>query len=136
MLQFVCTLPYQLRVAISSIEPFFWLDIASRQWTISASASFAAVVSAVEALTEGNGPGATRRFIDFFDTYSPGAVLEQRRRAMYRLRSAILHGSKLMELDEVLAFGLRPGDWAERDLQTDLWQLTNSAVRNWLKSPG
>jgi hypothetical protein len=50
----------------------FWLDIASRQWTISASASFAALVSAIEALTEGRGPGTTRRFTGFFDTYPTG----------------------------------------------------------------
>src|SRR5439155_15166680 len=70
----------------------FWLDMASRQWnrTSSASASFAAFVSAVEALTDRGVshqfkcpvcgeraqhevPGATRRFKDFLEVYAPGA---------------------------------------------------------------
>jgi hypothetical protein len=42
----------------------FWLDIAARQWSLSASASFAAVVSAIEALTEERGA------IHEFDCYA------------------------------------------------------------------
>jgi hypothetical protein len=69
----------------------FWMDMASRQWDISVSVSFAALVSAIESLTERGDrhqfdcpacgeraehevPGVIRRFKDFFNTYAPGAA--------------------------------------------------------------
>ena len=130
----------------------FWLDMTSRQWNISASASFAAFVSATEALTERGlahqftcpvcgghtqheVPGATRRFKDFLETYAPGAALAARRDEMYALRSGILHGSKLIEMDYALAFGWDPPWWNQRELLWDLSSLTRIALRNWLKNP-
>jgi hypothetical protein len=130
----------------------FWLDMASRQWNTSVSASFASLVSAIESLTErGNRhrfqcstcgessqhevPGATQRFRDFLGAYAPGATLAGRRNEMYRLRSDILHGSKLMRLDQDLALGLDPLEWGEGELHDELWGLTQIAVRNWLKNP-
>jgi hypothetical protein len=65
----------------------FWLDMASRQWNISMSASFAALVSAVESLINTRGPGSTKRFRDFFERYAPGASLATRRIQMYDLRN-------------------------------------------------
>jgi hypothetical protein len=90
----------------------FWLDVSSRQFTMSVSAAFAALVSAIETLTERGDPhyfdcpvcgkqtqhevrGATRRFKDLIDTYAPG-VGTGRRSEMYQLRSGVLHGSKLV----------------------------------------
>lgn len=130
----------------------FWIDMASRQWNISVSASFAALVSAIESLTQHGDihqfkcpicrkptqhevPGATRRFKDFFDTYAPGAALAKRRDEMYSLRSGILHGSQLMQLDQDLAFGWDPPYWNESELHRELWGLMRVAVRNWLKGP-
>jgi hypothetical protein len=113
----------------------FWMDVASRQWTISVSASFASLVSAVEALTRGSGPGATERFRSFFETFAPGAIVMDRRSKMYRLRSDILHGSELMQLDQDLAFGFDPSDFKENELQRELWSITRIALRNWLKNP-
>jgi len=130
----------------------FWMDMASRQWTISVSSSFASLVSAVESLTdrgnihrvyceECNGqcqhevPGATERFRAFFEKYAPGAALRSRRSKMYSLRSGILHGSELMQLDQDLAFGWDPPWWNERELHEELWGLTRVALRNWLKNP-
>ncbi len=130
----------------------FWMDMASRQWNISVSASFAALVSAIESLTERGAihqfkcptcgkptqhevPGATRRFKDFFDTYASGAAMAKRRADMYSLRSGILHGSKLMQLDQDLAFGWDPPWWNEHELHAELWGLTRFGLRNWLKNP-
>ena len=130
----------------------YWLDLASRQWNISMSASFAALVSAIESLTERGDvhgfecpvcakptqhevPGATRRFKEFLDTHAPGASLAKRRDAMYSLRSGILHGSELMQLDQDRGFGLDPPWWNERELNDELWGLTRVALRNWLKNP-
>ena len=125
--------------------------MASRQWTISVSGTFAAYVSAIEALTERgvahhfncpvcNGqtqhevPGATSRFRDFIDTYAPGTNLAGRRDKMYALRSGILHGSKLIELDYALAFGWDPSWLNQRDLIWELSSVTRIALRNWLRS--
>ena len=130
----------------------FWMDMASRQWTISISSSFASLVSAVESLTdrgvvhrvyceECKGdcqhevPGATERFRTFFERYAPGGAVRSRRSKMYSLRSGILHGSELMQLDQDLAFGWDPPWWDERELHEDLWGLTRVALRNWLKDP-
>jgi hypothetical protein len=129
----------------------FWIDMASRQWNISVSASFAALVSAIESLTERGEvhrikcpacgkptqhevPGATRRFVDFFDNYAPDAAMAKRRNDMYALRSGILHGSDLMQVDQDFAYGLAPPWWNEHELLDDLWGLTRVALRNWLKS--
>jgi len=130
----------------------FWMDMASRQWTISVSASFAALVSAIESLT-GRGethpfkcpicsndtqhevPGATRRFKDFFDTYASASTLAKKRSDMYSLRSGILHGSQLMQLDQDLALGWDPPWWNEHELHEELWGLSRIALRNWLKNP-
>jgi Apea-like HEPN len=113
----------------------FWLDIAARQWTISMSASFASLVTAIEALTHGSGPGATERFRSFFETFAPGATVRERGSKMYRLRSDILHGSDLMQMDQDLAFGWDPPGSNEGDLHRELWSITSLALRNWLKNP-
>jgi|tagenome__1003787_1003787.scaffolds.fasta_scaffold20986668_4 hypothetical protein len=130
----------------------FWFDLASRQWTMSVSASFASLVTAIESLT-GRGtqhrvfceqcqsvwlhevPGATKRFWSFVETYAPGAALLKARKRMYDLRSGISHGSKLMQMDEDLGFGWGPPDHDEQQLQTELWSITRLALRNWLKTP-
>ena len=130
----------------------FWIDVASRQWSISFSASFAALVSAIKSLT-GRGdvhqfecpichrptqhevPGAVRRFKDFFDTYASGGALAKQRDDMYSLRSGILHGGNLMQFDLQLDFGWDPPAWNERELHQELWGLTRVALRNWLKNP-
>jgi hypothetical protein len=129
----------------------FWLDMAARQWDISVSAAFAAYVSAIEALTERGDihhfscpecggrtqhevPGATQRFRDFIEAHASGEVLAGRRSEMYDLRSGILHGSKLIEVDYGLAFGWDPPWWNQRELIWDLSSVTRIALRNWLRS--
>jgi hypothetical protein len=130
----------------------FWMDKASRQWTISVSSSFASLVSAVESLTDRGTshpvycdkckdnrdhevPGATERFRAFFEKYAPGTSLRKRRSDMYSLRSGILHGSDLMQLDQDLDFGWAPPWWNEFELHSELWSLTRIGLRNWLKNP-
>jgi hypothetical protein len=130
----------------------FWMGVASGQWSVSVSSSFASLVSAVESLTdrgtthrvyckecervrEHEEPGATETFRAFFDNYAPGAALRARRSKMYALRSDILHGSSLMHLDQDLRFGWDPPEWNERELHRELWGLTRVALRNWLRNP-
>jgi hypothetical protein len=113
----------------------FWMDMASRQWTVSLSASFASLAIAVESLAERSSLGAAARFRNFIERYAPGASLENRRREMYALRSDILHGSGLMEMDQDADFGWAPPEQKEKDLLGELWGLTRIAIRNWLKNP-
>jgi len=112
----------------------FWMDMASRQWTVSLSASFASRVIAIESLAERGSLRAGARFRDFIERYAPGASLENRRREMYALRSDILHGSGLMEMDQDAHFGWAPPEQKEMDLMDELWGLTRIAMRNWLRN--
>ena len=112
----------------------FWIETASRQWTVSFSASFASLAIAVEALGE-RALYPTARFTNFIEKYAPGASLEKRRKEMYALRSEILHGSGLMQMDQDAPFGWAPPQQTEKDLMDELWGLARIAVRNWLKKP-
>lgn len=112
----------------------FWMDMASRQWTVSFSASFASLAIAVEALGERD-LRPTDRFRNFIEEYAPGASLANRRKEMYALRSDILHGSGLMEMDQDADFGWAPPEQNEKDLVDELWGLTRIAMRNWIKNP-
>jgi hypothetical protein len=112
----------------------FWMDMASRQWTVSFSASFASLVIAIESLGE-RSLRPTKRFSTFIERYAPDAKLEDRREKMYALRNDILHGSGLMEMDRDAHFGWAPPEQKEKDLMDELWGLTRIAMRNWLKNP-
>jgi len=130
----------------------FWMGLMSRQWTDSISASFAALVSAMEALTERGTthhftcpkcggpcqhevPGATENFRTFLETHAPGASFRKRRNEMYNMRSRILHGAELMKLDQDPAFilGWDPITENELDLVRELSSVARIAARNWLK---
>jgi hypothetical protein len=112
----------------------FWMDMASRQWTDSSSASFASLVIAIESLAERN-CRPTARFYNFIERYTPDSNPD-RRKKMYALRSEILHGSGLMEMDQNTLFGSwAPPELTEEDLMTQLSTLTRIAVRNWIKNP-
>jgi hypothetical protein len=130
----------------------YWLSMARRQWEDSMSAAYASLVSAAEALTEESSkhnvyceeckknrshdvPGATEKFRSFFERYAPGGPLKERRSKMYALRSKILHGSDLMQLDQGLAFGWDPPWLQQQEMNTELWTLMRIAARNWLREP-
>ena len=130
----------------------FWMEMASRQWDTSVSVSFAALVSAIESLTERGDrhqfncpschkptehevPGATEKFRAILERYTPGDTLKSQRNKMYTLRSRILHGRELMQLDQDFYSGWDPPGWNERELNNELWSLTRIALRNWLKNP-
>ena len=112
----------------------FWMDMASRQWTVSLSASFASLAIAIEALGERK-LAPTKRFSTFIEQYAPNASLATRLRKMYDLRSDILHGSGLMEMDQDAHFGWAPPEEKEEGLLRELWEITRVAMRNWLKNP-
>jgi hypothetical protein len=122
-----------------------WWDRKDRFWSLSQSASYGALVMAVEALIDeptGHGscptchrslaPGPTKLFRDFLETYAPGGVMAQARAGMYGVRSAISHGGRLMGNDLDVEWGLNPARIMERDLHGDLWRLVRVALVNWL----
>lgn len=125
-----------MRLSKANREKFciagFWMDMASRQWTVSLSASFTSLAIAIESLGE-RSLTPTKRFSTFIERYAPGASLENRRRKMYDLRSDILHGSGLMQMDQDAHFGWTPPEQNEKDLMDELWGLTRIAMRNWLR---
>jgi hypothetical protein len=112
----------------------FWMNMASRQWTLSLSAVFASLAIAVETLGDKN-EKPTKRFRDFIEKYVPGASLEQRRNEMYALRSEILHGDAVFQMDLDADFGWSPAEQIDKDLLEELWGLTRMAIRNWLRNP-
>jgi hypothetical protein len=129
-----------------------WLDLASEQWTTSMSASFASLVSAVEALVvrgvthtahcrqcgtehSHDSPSVGALFQGFFERYAPGKSFQDQRDEMYSLRSGILHGGKLIAFDEGLAMGWDPPWRRQNDLHGELWSLTRIALRNYLRDP-
>jgi hypothetical protein len=126
----------------------FWLDISSANWETSVSVSFAALVSAMEALAERGEShsfdcpvckqrgthepvGATRRFRELLKGHSTKRTLDR----MYGLRSDILHGADLMLIDQGRDFGWDPPTTEEMDMVRELWSAARAAMREWLRSP-
>ncbi len=81
-------------------------------------------------------PGATERFRAFFEKFAPGAAQRKRRNEMYAVRSGIVHGSDLMQIDQGRDFGWDPPGFNELALHRELWAVTRIALRNWLRNPG
>lgn len=112
----------------------FWMYMASRQSTVSFSASFTSLAIAIEALGD-RSMRPTKRFSTFIEQYAPGASLKAGREMMYAMRSDILHGSGLMEMDQDAYFGWAPPEEKKVGLLRELWGLTQIAIRNWLQNP-
>jgi hypothetical protein len=71
--------------------------------------------------------GRRRPVFDFFEKYAPNTGLRDRRSKIYQMRSKIVHGSDLMQLDQGRAFGWIPAWWNERENHEELWNLTRIA---------
>jgi len=68
--------------------------------------------------------------------YAPDASLAKDRDRMYKLRSNILHGSDLLEIDQIVPIQWwTPTGFKEDELYNGMWRVTRTALRNWLKSP-
>ena len=131
----------------------YWFDVAQRTYSLSTSVSFAALVSSIEALTDrGNAhtiacpecgqtmthetPGATKRFQEVVERHAGGASTKNSRDLIYRLRSNVLHGSALMQVDQLKYVGWDPPEWNEFTIHRHLWDLTSRVVRGWLAEIG
>lgn len=130
----------------------YWLNHAHLVWNLSRSATYMAVIQAVEALRpplptglpcpncgRPEGPGPTEQFVQFMDTYVPRQQdeAEQERRNLYRLRSAIAHGGKLLGLDTDPGLGgFYPRPISERSSADLAMRIARMAGVNWLLQAG
>ena len=123
-----------------------WFFTANAIWQDSASAAFISTIAALESLiprpTPGpkcpdcgrdTGPGPTRLFRTFLDTYVPSS---QRMRKvadlLYTVRSNLAHGEDML-LSDAEPFGRFDTAWL-REFETvqDLYQVSRIAIINWL----
>ena len=124
----------------------YWYEQSSRIRSISGSASFVALVSAIEALTsipesticltcgQNKGSGPTQLFAEFIEKFVPdSSATPATRKALYRLRSQITHGDKILLSDRA--------EWIggfvysqERSESLRLSAAVRIALINWLLS--
>ncbi len=78
---------------------------------------------------------ATRAGVNGVGEHCAGRPLAPRRNKIYKLRSTILHGSVLMAIDQDRDFGWDPSGEKDLELHRELWTVTRTAVRNWLRNP-
>lgn len=130
----------------------YWLNHSRRSRPLSMSASYMAVIQAIEALRpelpggprcaacgRTTGAGSTRQFVDFMDAYVPrqDGETEKERTTLYALRSSLTHGGNLLEQDR----GMRLDSFHPRPLQEfhsadRASRLARLAGLNWLLGDG
>jgi len=129
----------------------YWFVHSTRVFTLSQSASFTALASAIEALMpepvrapacsacrRSPGPGPTLLFSAFIEKYAPSpAASAEDRRSLYDLRSALSHGGKLLHGDHLAwSIALTPGYIDQRKSMTVMWQTVRIALVKWLEEKG
>ena len=133
----------------------YWAQVSAKVFTISQSASFAALVSAIEVFlpnpehrctkcgrhtstnccSECHQPqaGPTKAFRDFLEEFVPGIPAAHRNK-LYSVRSSLSHGSSLVAGDLAeIGFRFTPKlteSWQERLLLSEIVQLV---LVNWLR---
>ena len=127
----------------------FWFQQAHRAYSRSRSASFTALIGAVEALIPRErtssvcpecrrtlGPGATQQFAEFVERFAPGSGLpEAERKRFYGIRSALSHGGALLHSDRTdWSGGFGPRQIKEWDDIGTAWSLVRVVLVNWLWS--
>jgi hypothetical protein len=145
--QLDCFFNAPLEVRERFLMASFWFQHAQLVASISKSASFTALMSAIEALmpkTTPNGycdacnrptsPGSTRRFKGFIEQFAPDQQASNADKSkLYALRSALSHGGSLLHSDR---FGWSAGmtsksveEWENHDA---MWRIVRVALTNWL----
>jgi hypothetical protein len=113
----------------------FWFELSNRFYTLSRSAAFAALVSSIEAvMPDQRQPKYTQRFKKFVNQMAPSSGnVEQSRKKLYRVRSELLHGNRLMPSDYLgLSPSLRSGEEFETLQQAR--SVVKLVLANWLGS--
>jgi hypothetical protein len=122
-----------------------WFELAEKFYVTSRSAAFAALVSCVEALMplektgsackgcgRPTGKSITQRFVDFLDEMAPATgEVEKARKRLYRVRSALLHGGRLLPSD-YLGISPGPGLGEEFENMDHAQRLVRLVLASWL----
>ncbi len=122
----------------------FWLQASRSIHRKAKSASYVALVSAVEAFLDDlsrsdcpccgkpQGPGPTAQFRDFIEQYLPG-VPQAERSAFYDLRSKLTHGSAVLVDDFEIWLGTRRSiDEGSKFMRLN--QIVRMTILNWLET--
>ena len=125
----------------------YWYERSGAAWNMSVSLGHIAAVNAIETImppgSEDRCPecgmnraaGPTRRFRDFVERYA-SLVAEEDRQRVYGLRSALVHGGQVFDIDRPGAFGaLIPRDQNQRDTYSAARIIARDAITNWLLDP-
>ncbi len=125
----------------------YWFAHAQFVTNISRSASFTALVSAIEALmpppdsamkcvtcNRSTGKGPTAQFSDFVSHFAPDPMVSKSdRRKLYSLRSALSHGGSLLHSDRTNWMGGMTGksidEWEDHQA---MWRIVRVTLVNWL----
>lgn len=147
--QLDCFFNAPLEVRERFLRASFWFQHAQLVASISKSASFTALMSAIEALMpeampSGHcdacnrpiSPGSTRRFKEFIEQFAPDIqTTSADKRKLYALRSALSHGGSLLHSDRN---GWTPGmtsrsveEWENHDA---MWRIVRIALVNWIRT--
>jgi hypothetical protein len=114
----------------------YWFHHAREVFSHSQSASYVALVHAIETLLPNTGQTVGRRFDEFLHTYIPSdGQPDLGRDRLYRVRSQISHGAILFEADIApghLWGGLNPRRRDELLMAHRARELTRIGVVNWL----
>ena len=124
----------------------YWYNHAYDVWSLSKSASYVALVTAIECMLDGNPDvkpcetcgktptdGPTRQFRSFIETHVPGAdELKTVKGELYGVRSRMAHGSRVMAND--IGSWNDPMNAGEDALHRQLTRLVQRALVNWLAS--
>lgn len=120
----------------------YWLHYAREVWHLSKSASYQALIQAVEVLIEvppgrdmcpgcqrAIGLGPTKLFIQFIDRYAPPGDSEGlARRILYEVRSQLVHGDMLLHMDEAGLTQLAPRMNFEYELMNQARSICRRAI--------
>jgi hypothetical protein len=127
----------------------YWISHAQAVSVISKSASFTALASAIESLVPDaggprcpecgrmTGPGPTERFNQFIDRFLPDHIpLDAHKKDLYRLRSAISHGSKIFVVDDDRSAYFFPDSSQQEEALEALLGSVRLCLHNWLLKSG
>jgi hypothetical protein len=122
--------------------------MAGEFWETSISSFFLACVQAIETLIDrppgvpccacgkDMGPGPTKLFREFVETYCRATEVDQRTlRNLYTIRSALAHGRYLFQLDEApwgINIGATVASHHELELSRSALTVAKEGLRNWL----
>lgn len=125
-----------------------WLAASYAHWDEHASSWFIALVAAIEALMptaptrdpcpacdRDRGPGPTARFREFIHHYASDLAEGPEATHLYAIRSALVHGGRMLELDAPPTFD--PADIPIEELERldQLSRIVRRVVVSWLRDP-